>query len=213
MSSDCVGILLTGGASTRMGVDKATLRIDDVTLAERNGALLQEVCGTAIEVGPGFSQLRSVREDPPGGGPLRAIVAAFESLPKPASLLVCAVDMPLLTASFLRFLLEYPSPLSVIPVVDHRAQPLCARWSVAALEAACLLAGRGERSMQALLCEVNHVLVEHTEWSQVAAPSVLLDADTPERWAEIHSLTGKAPGGVAPIATVTPTDIARAGEP
>ena len=46
---------MTGGASRRLGRDKATLMYQGETLAVRAARVLSEVCDPVIEVGPGVS--------------------------------------------------------------------------------------------------------------------------------------------------------------
>ena len=58
------GVLLTGGASRRMGTDKARLVVDGETLAARSARVLAAVCEPVIEVGPGVSGLPAVEEEP-----------------------------------------------------------------------------------------------------------------------------------------------------
>jgi hypothetical protein len=79
-SHSVAAILLTGGASRRMGQDKSQLIMEGSTLAIRASSLLQRVVETAVEVGPGVSGLPSTREQPPGGGPLVAIAAGCRAL-------------------------------------------------------------------------------------------------------------------------------------
>src|SRR6185436_50765 len=69
-------ILLTGGRSRRLGVDKATLVVDGESLARRAARRLAVVCDPVIETGDGVSGLRAVREEPAGAGPLAALAAA-----------------------------------------------------------------------------------------------------------------------------------------
>lgn len=59
----CAGLLLTGGASRRMGADKALLEIGGRRLADRGASVLAAVCHPVLEVGPGVSGLPAVRED------------------------------------------------------------------------------------------------------------------------------------------------------
>ena len=95
-------MLLTGGASRRMGRDKAGLLVGGVTLAERTAQLLLGVVETAVEVGPGVSGLVSTREEPPGEGPLVAIVEGrrtLRALGHDGAVLVVACDLPLLNTS------------------------------------------------------------------------------------------------------------------
>ncbi len=56
------GILLTGGASRRLGVDKASLVVDGETLAARAARVLTLVCAPVIEVGRGRLGRSCLRE-------------------------------------------------------------------------------------------------------------------------------------------------------
>ena len=105
------GILLTGGRSRRMGVDKASLVVDGETLAVRAGRLLATVCEPTLELGDGASGLDHVREAPAGAGPLAALAAAGVALRArgftgPA--LVLAVDLPTVGEPLLRWLRDRP---------------------------------------------------------------------------------------------------------
>ena len=71
MATAVSGLLLTGGASRRLGVDKSRLRVDGRTLAERAAERLRAVCDIVVEVGPGRSDLPVAREDPPRFWPAR----------------------------------------------------------------------------------------------------------------------------------------------
>ena len=75
------GLLLTGGASRRMGHDKATcLSWQARTLARRTARLLAATTTPTFEIGPGHSGLPRVTEDPPGAGPLAAVAAGQRRL-------------------------------------------------------------------------------------------------------------------------------------
>src|SRR5438105_2544862 len=58
------GVLLTGGASRRMGLDKATLVVDGETFAQRAARVLTAACDPVIEVGSGVTVLPCAREEP-----------------------------------------------------------------------------------------------------------------------------------------------------
>jgi molybdopterin-guanine dinucleotide biosynthesis protein A len=74
LSPTVAAILLTGGKSRRMGHDKSQLIVVGSTLAVRTARLLRLVVETAVEVGPGVSGLPTTLEEPPGSGPLAAVV-------------------------------------------------------------------------------------------------------------------------------------------
>jgi molybdenum cofactor guanylyltransferase len=178
------GLLLTGGASRRMGRPKATIPgPDGQTLARRTAALLELEAAPALEMGPGFSGLPHVLEDPAGSGPLVAIACgwrALESAGWSGRVLVVATDLPRLTRGLLAWLARHPSPASLVPVSDGRPQPLCARYSVTDLRTAVDLVTTGARAMGALLDAIRPRLVDEEEWAPAAGDSgALADADTP----------------------------------
>ncbi|HEY5273182.1 MAG TPA: molybdenum cofactor guanylyltransferase [Acidimicrobiales bacterium] len=191
------GLLLTGGASTRMGRDKAAIEIDGVKLAERTASLLSAVTTLALEVGPGVSTLPSVQEDPPGQGPLAAILVGHKSLVRrglspSAPCLVVSCDLPLLSVSVLRRLADAAGDRSVLPVIDGTAQPLCARWSARDLAASDTAFATGERSLRRLPERGTALLLEESLWGIDA--SKLRDADTPEDLASMGITLGAVPG-------------------
>jgi molybdenum cofactor guanylyltransferase len=175
------GILLSGGSSRRMGFDKGSILVDGVPCAIRVAMVLEAVTIDAVEVGPGISGLRVVPERARGDGPLAALSSGAEALriesgERPA--LVVACDLPLLTEEALRALAEWPGTGSVVPVVDGRPQPLCARWSAADLASAAELVDSGLRSMRALLARPGVLLADQATWPGLD-PEVFSDVDTP----------------------------------
>jgi molybdopterin-guanine dinucleotide biosynthesis protein A len=191
------GLLLTGGASTRLGVDKADLRRDGERLADRGARILAAVCDPALEVGPGSSGLPAVREDPPGGGPLAAVVAGAAALHArhvDQVVLVLAVDLPFVDVALLRWLAGHPAPGAVVPQVDGIAQPLCARYGVADLGVAARLRGEGRSALRDLLAAVPVTYVDETAWAAITPPDAFVDVDTPDAVAR----AGLAPPPPAP---------------
>jgi len=176
-------LLLSGGASSRMGRDKTQLVVEGTTLARRSGQLLQRVVDTALEVGPGTSGLPVVREEPAGRGPLCAIDAGWREIETRGPLagaLVVACDLPLLSEGLLHFLVHVDAPGSVVPVVDGRAQPLAARWCAHDLDVAAELVRRGERSVRHLLTAPDVTLLDEAVWGAYATRDTFCDVDTVE---------------------------------
>jgi molybdenum cofactor guanylyltransferase len=173
------GVLLTGGASRRMGSDKSQLVVNGETLAARGARVLSEVCDPVIEVGPSVSGLPAVREDPPGAGPLVALCAAVGALGNPRSVFLLACDMPFVEAPLLRLLADWPGTGTVIPVVDGRFQYACARYGGAALDEAVVALRSGESSLRGIAgadCEY----VTAADWGHVATERSFADVDTPD---------------------------------
>lgn len=156
------GILLTGGASRRLGRDKARL-----PMARHVADVLREALdGPVIEVGAGTTGLPCVADDS-GEGPLAAL-----ALVPPADSVVLACDLPRVTVALVQALAACPG--TAVPVVGGRAQPLCARYSIDALALVPALVAAGERRMTALLDAVE------VEWLHALAPDEqFADVDTP----------------------------------
>ena len=92
------GIVLAGGRSTRMGRDKALLEWHGGTLMDHMVDLLSSVT----------SKVQVVGRDPlpdlfPGRGPLSGMLTALQ-ISQTETNLVIAVDLPLLTKEFLKYL-------------------------------------------------------------------------------------------------------------
>jgi molybdopterin-guanine dinucleotide biosynthesis protein A len=170
----CAGVLLTGGASRRLGTDKAMLLVDGETLAARSGRVLASVCDPVIEVGSGVSSLRSVREQPTGSGPLAAFLAGIDALgvDGPAVLLGC--DLPFVDEATVSWIARYPDSGSVVPIVAAREQYTCSRWSVAAIERAREAFAAGARALGALTDVGDVVRVPADDRARALA-----DVDTP----------------------------------
>ena len=103
-------VLLAGGASKRMGRDKAQLPIGDSgqLLWQRQWAVLEELAPDEIFwSGPrpqGPAHARIIEDVVKGAGPLAGISACLEVL-RSDLLVVLAVDLPQMNAPFLRSLL------------------------------------------------------------------------------------------------------------
>jgi molybdopterin-guanine dinucleotide biosynthesis protein A len=178
------GVLLTGGASRRMGRDKAGL-VDDrgTTLAARVGTVLVACCAPVLEVGPGRSGLPSVPDDEPGAGPLAACATGWRALAAAGHdgpVAVLAVDLPAMSAAALAVIVDHPDRGSVVPVIRGRAQPLAARWSAAALQQAVRLVQAGHRSMAALLEIVPWTALREADFAAVGGAGAFDDVDTPD---------------------------------
>lgn len=188
------GLLLTGGTSSRMGVDKAAIEIDGERLADRAARVLGAVCVPILEVGPGYVGVESVRERPPGGGPLAAIAAGGRALRRRGQLgsaVVLAVDLPLVTAEALTFLRDFPGPDTVVPFVAGQPQPLCARFSAEALDLAPEAVSAGQDSVRAFLRSLPRVQwVGPRMWGRVADERTFADVDTPEDLARLGLMPG-----------------------
>lgn len=131
-----------------MGADKALLTFHDQTLLARALNIAAVAAGRVVIVGrrERYATYDEVIEDIYAGcGPLAGIHAALSATGTDLNL-VLSVDMPLMTAEFLRWLLERAHNASewmVVPDAVGGQQPLCAvyRRSVRALAEQALKEG------------------------------------------------------------------------
>jgi molybdopterin-guanine dinucleotide biosynthesis protein A len=144
-------VLLAGGRSTRMGRDKATLLVDGQPLWQRQLATLRMLTPSELFIsgrrdGPFASANVEVIEDAvPGLGPLAGIAAALRRAESPR-ILVLAIDLPAMTADFLRRLLRQDRP--TIPKQADHYEPLAAVYPKSALPLAEEFLRESDRSMQ-----------------------------------------------------------------
>src|SRR6185295_14914494 len=171
------GLLLTGGASRRMGTDKALIEVGGQRLVDRAAAVLGAVADPVVEVGPGWSGLPAVREDPPGSGPLAALSAgatALRAAGHDGPVLVLAVDMPRVSVELLRFLAGRTGLATAVPRGGGYPQPMCARYGpdvLAAVDERLAAGGRSLRDLlESLAAEGIVEWVDAEEWEPVAGP-------------------------------------------
>jgi molybdopterin-guanine dinucleotide biosynthesis protein A len=129
-----------------------------------------------------MSGLDAVREDPPGAGPLAALLAGAGVIGNGDTLpvLLVACDLPFVEAPLLHMLAAWPaSNDALVPVVRGRLQYVCARYGSAALDAARRSHAAGERSLRGAFGEAVTALPESV-WREVAPAHALDDVDTPD---------------------------------
>jgi len=142
--AETVGVVLAGGASRRMGRDKAALAIAGETLAARAARRLRAVCArVAVADGgrglvPGLPSL----PDGPGDGPVAGILGAARALPG-HPLLVLACDLPGVPEALLADLAEAGEIDWVVPRWQRGLEPLCALYRPVALAALAAAVARG----------------------------------------------------------------------
>lgn len=124
--------ILAGGKSTRMGTDKAFVEFEGRTLLARAIDLARSIPVDVRVVGKleKFARFAPVVEDIfPDRGPLGGIHAALQASTTELNLML-AVDMPFVSAAFLRYLIDQaraaPEAIATVPLAVGRWQPLCA---------------------------------------------------------------------------------------
>ncbi len=98
LGNDCLGVVLAGGLSSRMGQDKATLFRNNNSMLEFSKQVLSDSGLNNIVVsGDNYDVPDKVKQSGPVGG----ILSVLSSFPQAKSLLILPVDLPFMTAKAL----------------------------------------------------------------------------------------------------------------
>ncbi len=133
----CGALVLAGGKSSRLGFDKALIRLDGQPLVEWLPAFLSRFFTPVAVVADRHDRytlkVPLLTDAVPEAGPLAGIVAGLQTLATPR-LFVCAVDMPLLRPQLLEHLRRLSKGFDLtIPAHARGYEPLCAIYSYSIL--------------------------------------------------------------------------------
>jgi molybdopterin-guanine dinucleotide biosynthesis protein A len=165
------GLVVCGGAGTRMGRDKALLDVEGEPLVLRVARRLAEAADPVLlasgrpgrfgKLASGFAEVADRRLD---AGPLAGIMAGLEASPHPL-VAVVAVDMPFASPAVFRLLAGlWDGQDAVVPVTTNGTEPLHAVYGTAALPAFRVALESGPRSLRGLLGSLRVRAVEPEEW-------------------------------------------------
>ena len=175
MSGAVVALVLTGGRSSRMGRDKATLVPDDGDprpLAQRVLDALSAVAPQAMLAG-GYGA-----EPPPGvavvhdrnqyAGPLAALAGALARVPPDALAVVAGCDMPHVVPALVRHMVQRardaPGVLCVLCATERGVEPLPSVWRPSAAALLDEAVRRGASALRDGVAALPHAVVPPEEW-------------------------------------------------
>jgi molybdopterin-guanine dinucleotide biosynthesis protein A len=164
------GIVLAGGKSSRLGFDKALLRVNGEILAQWLPDRLAAWCSPVALVVDRPQRyavaVRQLVDHAPDAGPLAGIAAGLQGLAVPA--FVCACDMPLLQPALLqRLLVALDGYDLAIPERDGRLEPLCAVYGVSCLPVIQRLLRDRRLRANAVASEVPTRILREPEWRAI----------------------------------------------
>ncbi|MCX7789238.1 MAG: molybdenum cofactor guanylyltransferase [Chloroflexaceae bacterium] len=191
-------IILAGGASRRMGVDKRRLRLwgeRGPTLLERTLAMASELCDETLvvlndpELWPALPA-RLVGDAYPGAGPLGGIYSGLRVCASPFAL-VLACDMPFLSRALLAAMLAFPRDHDVLALRTRAPgatrnglgiEPLHAIYSRVCLPAIHEALEAGERQITAFFPRVRVRVLERADYAAYDPEGLaLFSLNTPEQ--------------------------------
>lgn len=191
------GFILVGGASSRMGKDKAELLLAGQTMVERISATLSQVASSVILIGKDIRHLglRSAGDYYPEWGALGGLNSALRNCEAEWAI-VTACDLPFVTVDLFQRMLSLREGFDAVAPIqgDGFPQPLCALYRVEpCLEISEALIRSGERRPIQLLESVK------TRWLTFEELSDLHDAEhffdninTPDDYARAAAKGGTA---------------------
>jgi len=194
--SQFAGFVLVGGASSRMGRDKALLPYSGGVLAEFVARQVDAVAGPAVLVGPPErypSLNRKVLPDlRPGNGPLAGIEAALTATKAKWSLIV-ACDMPRIAPALLRGMLQQTESTAaecIVPLSPAgEPEPLCCVWKRSCLPAVSLALDEGRRKTQSVFHDL------FVEYWKPQGDYWFENLNTPADWMHHHRVVADESAG------------------
>ena len=200
-----VGVLLAGGGSRRMGVDKRLLTLEGRTLLRRGCEFLQASFPTvAVSVGVGqeldTGDLRGVELLPdafPGASPLAGLASALQRFGQPVFALAVDIAFPNQTAAA-ELTGAFRDVDVALPIVDDKLEPLFAVYGPACLAPMRRLLERDRQRIVEFFPDVRVVTVPFPS----ARP--FFNLNTREDYAQAQRLVGGAPA--SEVAGGAPTE-------
>jgi molybdopterin-guanine dinucleotide biosynthesis protein A len=193
-SAQVAGFILAGGASSRMGRDKALLELGGVPLIVRTVRLVEAVVGSAMVVGDSAAfralGLRTIADDWPGAGPLGGIATALRASSAPWSLIV-ACDLPYLTKPWLDYAVGRAVASqadAVIPMNATGTEPLCAVYHRRAEPGIRGPLALGNRKVKDAIESLRVEIIEPAEWKAFDSEGYLFkNMNSPEDYEEARA--------------------------
>lgn len=163
MPPDLAGVVLAGGRSSRMGQDKAVLRVGGRRLVDIAVAVLSTIC-VEVVVAAGNRVLPDLAvaqiSDSGAVGPVGGIVAGLEHA-QTELVAVVAVDMPFADAALLVDLARrWTGQVAVVPRTGEQLQPLHAVYARQSAPDLAAALQAGERSAARLVVDLGALVVD-----------------------------------------------------
>jgi molybdopterin-guanine dinucleotide biosynthesis protein A len=196
MRGEIEGFILAGGASTRMGREKALLEVGGELMVLRLAALLDRLCAQVTLIAPPQSfmelPLRVIPDDQPGLGPLGGITTALR-VSRAEWNLVVGCDLPFLTRPWLAFLMARARSSMAHAVMAQGlrgpVEPLCAMYRASARPQIAAALARGVRKVTDGLEDLRLEMIPASEWKAFDSRGLLFkNMNAPEDYEEVRRL-------------------------
>jgi molybdopterin-guanine dinucleotide biosynthesis protein A len=203
-NSNARGYVLSGGASSRFGRDKALVRFGSIPLLLQI-VKLARTCTSEVAVVAGAhkygdldASLEIIDDRWPGEGPLGGIITGLQhsaATNHPAEWnLILSCDMPFLSAEWLQFLVDRavasaPETQVILPHSTHGPEPLCACYRTSAAEPLKNVFDLGIRKVTQALKQVRTEVLDESVWKRFdSAGRLFWNMNTPADFEEAQRL-------------------------
>ena len=188
METELYGLVLSGGRSTRMGLDKSIIGYHGIPQREYLYQMLTKLCSKTF-----ISIREDQQEEIPAGiqviidndkykGPYNGLLSAHESYPRTAWL-VLACDLPLMDSTALEQLVKERNPKAAATAFATRLsplpEPLCAIWEPSGLQESIKFLERGIAT-----CPRKFLIASDVKLVFPTNENVLLNANSKEDFEE-----------------------------
>jgi molybdopterin-guanine dinucleotide biosynthesis protein A len=183
------GIILAGGASRRMGRNKAMLKLHDAPLIEKVYRTMAAIFSDIVIVTNSpeeyaFIPCRKTPDIYPGAGSIAGLHAGMAAS-HTERIFVAACDMPFLNADLIRMLCSRDMEAEAVVPLNSEGffEPLHAVYAVSALDTARDIIEKGDKSILILLNRIRTVLIPYEEICSIpGARDSFRNVNTPEEF-------------------------------
>ncbi len=186
--SDIAAFILAGGASKRMGRDKAFLTLGGSTLLERAIGLVNSITRNVTIIGNAakFGAYGRVMEDIyPGCGPLGGIHTALRQTRAELNLMI-ALDTPFIEEKFLHLLVSTArgcGAVVTVPQTYRQLHPLCAVYRSDFVSLCEEALAQGQNKIDRLFAGIAIKIIDEDEMIRLNfSPQMFRNLNTPEEW-------------------------------
>jgi molybdopterin-guanine dinucleotide biosynthesis protein A len=192
--SEVSGFVLAGGASRRMGFDKAGLAFGSERMVDRQIRLLRAICRSVSIIGPpdrfADTGIQVYEDEIPGKGPLGGIHTGLRRARTEFSLFL-GCDMPLMEKRFLRYLCEQAlasrASATVPPPWAKGRYPLCAVLRRRVLSTVRFCLASGQNQVGRFFSSSPRRTISKAEFARAGfSPRIFCNVNTPEEYARVR---------------------------
>lgn len=183
-------VILAGGRSSRLGLDKSLLLLEGKPLLARTVDTMRMLSDDLVVVtndpdryAPYELPVRMVPDVRPGVGALMGLYSGLQAV-RGEYALVVGCDMPFLSLPLLRYLISLAAGVEVIiPRIGDKVEPLHALYSRACLAPMSRSLDQGHRQIISFFGEVLVCYVEQSEIDRFDPEHLsFLNINTPQDW-------------------------------